>query len=259
MSRNYYEFLGLRQSASDASIRRAIDATKVQINEDAKLSPNAKGTRLAELQTAADALCSPAKRDEYDAALHKQSDASASGLFSPRTLIIALTIAVFCGVIYWQYDRNQTYQRLEQERITTEQGQARRIAELEQRRIADTKRLEDELRAQRDADDKQRQDVNQLLSAESQKKQYVVDDRQLPNGNAPSSVDSSDRFSEDLRPVITQAQRRDMEERKQRDEEEARMLRAKAEVDRQKRYLEQLEREDQYVRARREAASRPSR
>ena len=259
MSRNYYEILGLRQSANDASIRRAIDATKEKINADPKLSSSARATRLAELQTAADVLCSPAKRDAYDTVLHEKSDASANGLLSLRTLGIVLAIVVFGGGIYWQYDRNQTNQRLEQQRIAAEQAQARRIEELEQRRIADAKRLVEELRAQRDADEKQHQDVNELRSAESQKKLYVIDDRQLPTANAASSVDSTGRYSEDQRQMITQAMRRDMEERRQRDEEETRLQRAQAEVDRQKRYLEQLEREDQYARARREATSRPNR
>ena len=42
-------------------------------------------------------------------------------------------------------------------------------------------------------------------------------------------------------------------ERKQQIEEELSLRRAKAEVDRQKRYLEQLEREEQYAKERREA------
>ena len=257
MSRNYYEILGLRQSANDASIRRAIDAAKERINADAKMSSTARATRLAELQTASDVLCPPAKRDAYDTMLHEKSDASASGLLSPRTLGIVLAIVVFGGGIYWQYDRNQTNQRLEQERITAEKAQARRIEELEQRRIADAKRLVEELRAQRDADEKQHQEVNELRSAESQKKLYVVDDR--PGITSPSNLPSVSGNYEDQRQMSAEARQRAMEERNQRSEDEANLRRAKAEVDRQKRYLEQLEREDQYARARREAASRPSR
>ena len=252
MSRNYYEILGLRQSANDASIRRAIDAAKERINADAKLSSSVRATRLAQLQTAADVLCSPEKRDAYDTALHDKSDASARGLLSPRTLGIALAIVVLGGGIYWQYDRNQTSQRLEQERIAAEKAQVRRIEELEQRRIADAKRLVEELRAQRDADEKQHQDVNELRSAESQKKQYVADDRP---GITPPVVGNY----EDQRQISAEARQRAMEERNQRSEDEANLRRAKAEVDRQKRYLEQLEHDDQYARARREAASRPSR
>ena len=50
-----------------------------------------------------------------------------------------------------------------------------------------------------------------------------------------------------------------MEETRQRYEGAANLQRAKAEVERQKRYLEHLERDEQYVRAQPEAASRPSR
>ena len=50
-----------------------------------------------------------------------------------------------------------------------------------------------------------------------------------------------------------------MEETRQRYEGAANLQRAKAEVERQKRYLEQLERDEQYAGAKREDAPRPSR
>jgi hypothetical protein len=122
--------------------------------------------------------------------------------------------------------------------------------------VEQKKRLEEELRAQRDADDKARQEVNEIRSAESQKKSYVVDDR---IATPPSSNEPLGRGYEDQRQMSAEARRLATEERRQHLEDEANLRRANAEVERQKRFLEQIERENQYEKARREAASRPGR
>ena len=131
------------------------------------------------------------------------------------------------------------------------------------KRVAEKQRLLDELRAQREADDKSRQESNAVRSADSQNKQYVVDERntprQAPSYSSSSSTDSYRRNYEDQWQVANEAQRRLLEENRQRYEEAANLQRAKAEVERQKRYLEQIERDDQYARSRREANSQPGR
>ena len=163
------------------------------------------------------------------------------------------------GGLYWQYDREQTRQRVERQRVAAELQDERRAQEMETRRVAEKQRLLNELREQRDADDKQRQEFNQIRSADSQKKNYVVDERVVPAppSNYSSNFELTRHNVEGQRQLYSEAQRREMDERKQRYEDDANLQRAKAEVDRQKRYLEQLEREDQYARARREAASQP--
>ena len=264
MSRDYYEFLGVRQSATDTSVKRAIQTAMVQIAADASLSPLQRESRLAELKTATDILGTPVKRDQYDAALRLTPGANAGGakvlMTSPATWIIVLAVGVIGGALYWQYDRAQANQRIERERIATDQAEERRAKENEARRAQEKQRLLDELHAQREADDKSRQASNEIRSAESQKKQYTADDRAvLQTTNSTSSFESSRRDYDDRRQLGTEALQRAMEERKQQLEEEMNLRRAKADVDRQKRYLEQLEREDQYARARREADARPGR
>jgi curved DNA-binding protein CbpA len=257
MPRDYYKILGVQQTATDASIRRAIQAARDQITADQSLSPATLESRLAELQAAGDVLSSPDKRDQYDADLRGNSGASTNLLLQPRTWFALIAVFVIGSGLYWQYDRAQTNQRLERERIAAEQEQERRLKQFEEQRVAEKKRLEEELRAQRDADDKARQEVNEMRSAETQKKQYVTDDRNvLP---VPPSADSVGRGYDDQRQMGAEARRLALEERKQRMEDEANLRRANAEVERQKRFLEQLEREEQYARIRREAASSPGR
>lgn len=266
MSRDYYAVIGLRQNASDATIRRALQVNKDLIAADPSLSPVERESRLSELQAAADVLSSPAKRDAYDATMRQQFDtAGRSGaaklMRAPLTWMILLASIAIGGGLYWQYERDQTNRRIERERIVADQQQERRAAELEERRVVEKQRLLEELRTQRDADDKQRQEFNELRSAESQKKQYVADERQtLPTASSfQSNYETSRRNYEDQRQIGSEVWQRAQEERKQRFEDEMNLRRAREEVARQKRYLEDREREDQNARARREADSRPNR
>ena len=266
MSRDYYAVIGLRQNASDATIRRALQVNKDLIAADPSLSPVERESRLSELQATADVLSSPAKRDAYDATMRQQFDtAGRSGaaklMRAPLTWIIMLASIAIGGGLYWQYERDQTNRRIERERIVADQQQERRAAELEERRVVEKQRLLEELRTQRDADDKQRQEFNELRSAESQKKQYVADERQtLPTASSfQSNYETSRRNYEDQRQIGSEVWQRAQEERKQRFEDEMNLRRAREEVTRQKRYLEDREREEQYTKAKREADSRPNR
>ena len=260
MSRDYYEILGVRQSATDATILRAIQTSKDQLATDTSLTPPVRAARLAEVQVAADALSTPVKRDHYDAALRLMKSGSGGGsapLTAPRTWFILFAIAAIAGGLYWQYARVQTDLRLERERVAAEQQETRRAKEIEERRALEKQRLLEELRAQREADDKSRQASNEMRSAESQKKQYVADERYI--APPPSRYDSSRGDYENQRQMGAEAWQRLQEDRKQQQEEEMNLRRARAEVERQKRYLEQREREDQEARARRDPDARPYR
>ncbi|MEO8384024.1 MAG: hypothetical protein ABI583_02185 [Betaproteobacteria bacterium] len=267
MSRTHYEILGVRQSDTDATIRRVAKVALDQLNADTSLSSLERDAKLAQLKAATNVLTSAASRDRYDASLmasRAPKTGTASGLLAmPLTWVALCVIGAVGGGLYWQYDREQTRQRLERERVVAAQQEERRFQEVEAKRVAEKQRLLDELRAQREVDDKLRQESNQIRSADIQNKQYVVDERnaprQTPSYSSSSNYGSSRGSYEDRWQMANDAQRHVMEENRQRYEEAANLQRAKAEVDRQKRYLEQLERDDQNARARREANSRPSR
>lgn len=268
MSPTHYEIIGVRQSDTDATIRRAAHAALEQVAADTSLSSIERDAKLANLKTAASVLTSAAGRDRYDASLMastvpRASAASAALLAKPLTWITLCAIGAGGAGLYWQNDREQTRQRQERERVVAAQQEDRRLLDAEAKRVAEKQRLLDELRAQREADDKSRQESNAVRSADSQNKQYVVDERnaprQAPSYSSSSSTDSYRRNYEDQWQVANEAQRRLLEENRQRYEEAANLQRAKAEVERQKRYLEQIERDDQYARSRREANSQPGR
>ena len=266
MSRTHYEILGVRQSDTDATIRRAAKAALEQLSADSSLSSIERDAKLAQLKAATSVLTTAASRDRYDASV-MAGTASANGgstgiLATPLTWIALCAIGAVGGGLYWQYDREQTRMRLDRERVVAVQQEEGRLKDIEEKRAADKQRLLDELRAQREADDKLRLESNAVRSADSQNKQYVVDERnaprQAPSYSSSSTYDSTRRSYEDQWQLASEVQRRALEENRQRYEETISLQRAKADVERQKRYLEQLEREDQYARARREASSRPS-
>ena len=267
MSSNHYETLGVRQSDTDAAIRRAAQAASDQIGADKSLTLKAREDRLAEVQVAAAVLTTPSNRDQYDATLRMRPASTVSIgkmgiLASPLAWITLAAIAATGGGLYWQHERDQTRLRVERERVVTEQQTERRAKDFEAQRIVEKERLLAELRSQRENDDKHRQQFNEMRSADTRNKSYVVDDRLVPpppTNNYATNYEIARRSYEDQHQLSGDAQRRALEETRQRYEDAVNLQRARAEVDRQKRYLEQNEREEQYARAQREAASRPSR
>ena len=135
--------------------------------------------------------------------------------------------------------------RIEREQAAIEQAEQRKIVEAKQAVERERQRVLDEIRLQREAEETQRQAANEVRKAEVADKQFVADDR-IPHQEQRLNVfvDRVDSY------------RRQSEERQQRYDEARSLSQAQAEVARQKRYLEQREREEQYARSRRDANAR---
>ena len=132
-------------------------------------------------------------------------------------------------------------------RVATEQQAERRAKDFEAHRIVEKERLLAELRSQRENSDKHRQQFNAMRSADTQNKSYVVDDRLVPpppTSNYATNDEMAHRSYKGHRQLQGDTQYRAVEEIKQRYEGAANLQCAKAEVDRQKRYLKQLERDE---------------
>ena len=104
----------------------------------------------------------------------------------------------------------------------------------------------EDIRAQRDAEEAYRQQTMAIRQSEVQKKQFVADDRYV---SPQQATYQSYQMQQDQ-------WRRDSEDRKQRYEEDSNLQKAREEVERQKRYLQERENEEQVARARRDAAAR---
>lgn len=169
-----------------------------------------------------------------------------SNLRSPLTWLILVIFVAGTATFYWHNEREKTRQRIERERVAAEQAELARGKEAEDRREREKLRLVEEIRAQKAAEEEQRQQAIAIRQSEVQNKQFVADDRYVsPQQSALQSY------------VMQQDQRqRNYEDRRQRYEEESELYRARQEVERQKRYLQQREYEEQAARYRRDAAAR---
>ena len=151
------------------------------------------------------------------------------------TLLVAIAAS---GAFYWQNEREMARIRFERERVAAEQAEVARAKEAEVRREQVRQRLVEEIRAQKDAEDAQRQQANAIRQSDVKNKQFVADDRYVPPQQAAiqSYLQQQDQ------------QQRVYDDRRQQYEDERNLYKARQEVERQKRYVQQREYESRYGR-----------
>lgn len=175
------------------------------------------------------------------------SDTSAANFVrSPVTWLIFVAIVVAFAAFYWQTERDAAREDFERQRVAAEQAEVRRAQESEERRIRERSRLVEEIRLQKDAEEAQRQKAIAIRQSEVKNKQFVADDRYVSPQQA-----TYQRYQ-----LLQDQYRHDVEERRQRYEDESNLRKARAEVERQKQYLLEREYEEQLARARRDAEAR---
>lgn len=250
MTDDYYALLGTARNASDTEIRTAHEAALKRLAADTAVSSAERAATKRELDIAVRTLTSKHTRQAYDASLIALQKGAEGGnwtarLGSPLLWAGIAVIVAIAGAAYWQQEREQARLRVEREQAAIEQAEQRKIVEAKRAVERERQRVLDEIRLQREAEETQRQAANEVRKAEVADKQFVADDR-IPHQEQRLNVfvDRVDSY------------RRQAEERQQRYDEARSLSQAQAEVARQKRYLEQREREEQYARSRRDANAR---
>lgn len=173
-------------------------------------------------------------------------------LRSPVVWMVILLLAVTGGGVAWQVNKQQQRERIERERLADEQAEQRRLAVLEERRKLEQQRLQEEMQATKDTEEKQRQMDIEFRQSELGRKQFTVDER----AGQATDAGYSAALAERVRMADEYARRN--AERSDQYESEAARRQAQSEVERQKRYIQQREAEDQAARARREQSARES-
>ena len=163
----------------------------------------------------------------------------------PTVWLLVATVLIGGGALFWISSRAAAQAAMERQRIAGEQAEMRREKEAQEKRERDRQRLADEIRTLKEAENLQRQQEGEVRQAELGKKQYAVDERLLAQ---PTLLERQ--------LVIFDQVRSNYQERQQRHEDESELRRAREDVERQKRYLQRREFEDQMARARREAIAR---
>ena len=174
-------------------------------------------------------------------------EGSAAGSMRSRHLWVAIgAVAMVVGAIYWQIEREAARQQHEHKRIAGDQAEVRRAKEVEARRERERQHLADEIRTLKEAEDAQRRQAMEIRQDEVKSRQFVADDRYVPPGQAAlqSQIMQYDQA------------RQSVSDRQQRYEDESNLRRSRADVERQKRFLQQREYEEQSARARRDANAR---
>lgn len=248
MSDNYYAMLGVDPRAGDAEIRTAHQAALQRLASDTAATAAERAALKRELDIAVRTLTSRSTREAYDASLKPEKPAGASlagRLGSPLLWGGVVLIVAIAATAYWLQQREEKRLRLEREHAIAEEAQQRRQLEAKLAVERERQRVLDEIRLQREAEENQRQAANEVRKAENEQKQFVEGERPNPAEQRLNAfVDRADSW------------RRQAEERQATRDEARSLTQARAEVERQKRYLEQKEREEQYARARRESNAR---
>jgi len=134
-----------------------------------------------------------------------------------------IVVAAAAGAFYWQGEREKTRERLERERVASEQAEIARVKEAEERRERERVRLVEEIRAQKDAEEAQRQQAIAIRQSETRDKQFVTDDRYVTQTAFKSYQVQLDQHL------------RENDTRRQRYENASSVDRARQEAERQKR------------------------
>lgn len=254
MQRTLYDILDLPENANETAIRRAAAAARESVEADTSLSDKNRASALADIDRALRTLGTAATRETYDEKLHQHhlSTGSPTGLSgmlrSPLAWVGLAIFGIIIGGLYVSHEREQARERMERERIATEQREAQRQKEAQLQLEREKIRIAEEIRAQKEAEEQSHQKALSAQQDEMKTKQFTVDERlvQTQDPRLNYQVERADAW------------RRQAEGNQQRYEEEMDRRRAQAEVDRQRRYVEQREREEIEARLRRDAAARGS-
>ncbi|MBL8514509.1 MAG: hypothetical protein JNJ55_11005 [Betaproteobacteria bacterium] len=242
MSQDANKLLGVVKGASAADVQRAYRKALARLESDTSLTDSERRLANQRLDAAYEELAVP-------------KASSSGGLASPKwAAVMGIAIAAVALGGYWKWD--QTRQAEERERILTEQAEQQRVREVAERAERERQRIQEELRAQREAEEAARQAQIEAQQAEMKNKQFVEDTR--PELRAPTrSTQFGDAYS--AYSAYQQERSRQWQEQRERTEDQRAMARARAETERQKRYVESREREEEIARYRRDANARSTR
>ena len=141
-------------------------------------------------------------------------------LHSPVSWLTLVAILTVSGAFYWQGEREKARQQIERERIVAEQAEVQRARASEERRERERQQLVEEIRAQKSAEDAQRLEANAIRQSEVQRKKFVADDRYV----------SPQQATYQSYQMMQDQWRRDIDDRKQRVEDDNNLYKARQEV-----------------------------
>lgn len=233
MARDLYDILDIPQSASPAWIKRAHEMRREAVSADTTLSDKQRRLELLAIDEAFKTLSSASRREAYDHKLHgvcnpEDAHPLLALVLSPGVLSFAFLCVLGAGVYYYSYNAEQGRLRVEQERIATENARFAKELELREER--------EQQAAQLLADNKRKQQEQMVRT------QFERDRRDLDKWQRNVQYDMQREQRDQERAEHQARVEAERAEYRERAEEENRRLRAIQELERQKRFLRELER-----------------
>ncbi len=226
MSQDHYDLLGIPENANDIWIRRAYDQKRKALDEDGALAAEEKQRRLVLLEKAFNVLSNPAARERYDNRTAEVVAAKAPGVGRGTLWLLAAAVIVVLvsSAVYWQNLKMQERRRIEQEQAMVEQAAKEREA-AEQLRLEQLAAKRKEMQEAQDA-------INQRIYEEQVSKRYI--------GEASDAEKA--RALNDKKLAEARARQEQSEQLRE-------QYRAQQDLQRQKQFLQQSEREREYAAA----------
>lgn len=235
MDNNYYQVLGVSEDASPAIIRIAYEGRLKALAASGMPQAERKAEERL-LEQAQVTLSNPAKRSWYDKRL-AEAEVAPGG--SGRGMLLAaagMLVVLIAGAAWYSLERTRERERvrLEEARIAVEQEKLRAQAEIDKARLLDGRQA-------REQDDGFRREVYQGNRSERQgryqdQQQRIDESRALREQARERALKTHDEREQ---------QRREDRSRRIADDDRRKAL---AEVERQKRFVLEREREEERIR-----------
>ena len=244
--KDYYQALGVNQNATPAVVKIAYEG-QLRALERSSLDEAQRKAEEKLLNEAYVTLSNPAKKTWYDAQLEKhhetQGRAASAGTKRAAAIAAAVVLVLAAGTAWYMDSRAKERARLEQERIALEREVAAKRLEAEQARIA----AEREAKALAAAQSSSSTTTARFRAYDSYRQENarqfdrVIDHVESNTNRACYARDRAEqRYTEDRA-------------RRQADED---ARKARAEVERQNRWVAQQEREEERLRRERDLRGR---
>ncbi len=240
-----YELIGVPENASEVWIQRSCQTARDRIESDASLKEKKRALALANVADAHKTLTDPEARKAYDQALERWREATAAGgaMVMMRKIVIGIVLIGIIGAGgYWYRERQNERIRFEQERVLSEIAEKKRMAEIAEQRRKSEERLQQEA-IERQQDEEKRLELAREQRVQDAKGQRFVVDERYEKAQRDKRMDA-------------ERQQRLNEELRERFEAEKIRRQAQVDVERQRRFVEQREREEANAAAQRAAEER---
>jgi len=246
-SRNAYSVLKIRADASEESVERAYQMRLIEVQTNMRLSGEQKNIEIVDIEEANRILSRRASRASYDLTLANENDAADEPANSSTTrnkiVVLVLVIAVAAGAFFWLNQREAERQRINVERAVAEAKAAEALLTAEKTRL----KFEEQQRL--DAIERRANEEARLTEARAAREQEMQAEKFVALPLAVPQKSAAEINRENMRKEINQI----IQQR-----ENDRVVRqSQLEIERQRRFLQQLEDEDKAAREARARAANP--